>query len=82
MFRYDRSGQQMPLNWKKSSMSYSSGGCVEVAAESRGLIRVRDSKNPKGPVLGFAPAEWDAFVSGVRKGELTVDKELAQTKQL
>ena len=32
-------------------------------------IRVRDSKHPKGAVLNFAPAEWNAFIGGVHKGE-------------
>jgi len=45
------------------------GNCVEVAGLSGDLIRVRDSKKPGGAMLGFTPAEWDAFVSGVRNGE-------------
>jgi Domain of unknown function (DUF397) len=56
-------------NWIKSSLSYGNGNCVEVAGLSDDVIRVRDSKNVKGPVLGFTPAEWDAFVGGVRNGE-------------
>ena len=32
-------------------------------------LMVRDSKNAKGPVLGFTPGEWGAFVGGVRNGE-------------
>jgi hypothetical protein len=32
-------------------------------------VVVRDSKNARGPVLGFTPDEWDAFVGGVRNGE-------------
>jgi hypothetical protein len=40
--------------------------CIEVAGLSRELIGVRDSKNPAGPVLGFRPAEWDAFVGHAR----------------
>ena len=58
----------MESNWRKSSYSGSNGGeCVEVA--SADVIMVRDSKNAKGPVLGFTPGEWDAFVGGVRNGE-------------
>jgi hypothetical protein len=43
------------------------GNCVEVAGLSSDLMRVRDSKNPGGPILGFAQAEWRAF-GGVRNG--------------
>ncbi|WP_330183204.1 DUF397 domain-containing protein [Nocardia sp. NBC_01503] len=55
--------------WFKSS--YSSGGqdCVEVAFLPGGEVGVRDSKNPAGPALVFAPGEWDAFTAGVAGGE-------------
>ncbi|NLT55711.1 MAG: DUF397 domain-containing protein [Actinomycetales bacterium] len=33
------------------------------------VIEVRDSLDPGGPVLRFTPAEWDAWLDGVRKGE-------------
>ncbi|HZD37102.1 MAG TPA: DUF397 domain-containing protein [Actinomycetes bacterium] len=54
--------------WRKSSYS-GSNGCVEVAFVD-GNVAVRDSKNRQGPVLVFTPVEWDAFVTGVRDGEL------------
>jgi hypothetical protein len=53
-------------NWIKSSYSMTNGNCIEVAGLSGELIGVRDSKNPAGPVLGFRPAEWDAFVGDLR----------------
>ncbi|WP_405132799.1 DUF397 domain-containing protein [Nocardia sp. NBC_01388] len=55
--------------WFKSS--YSSGGqdCVEIAFLEGGSVGVRDSKNPAGPALVFAPGEWDAFTAGVNRGE-------------
>ncbi|MGY2061009.1 DUF397 domain-containing protein [Nocardia gipuzkoensis] len=34
-----------------------------------GSVGVRDSKDPTGPALVFAPGEWDAFTAGVRGGE-------------
>ncbi|MBD0735471.1 DUF397 domain-containing protein [Streptomyces sp. CBMA29] len=49
-------------HWIKSSYSSNEGPeCVEVAA-SLGMVRVRDSKDPKDPQLAFGPAEWSAFL--------------------
>jgi hypothetical protein len=56
--------------WRKSRRSQNSGACVEVARAGE-TIGVRDSKDPAGPVLTFSPAEFDAFLDGVAKGEFT-----------
>ncbi|WP_040776954.1 DUF397 domain-containing protein [Nocardia pneumoniae] len=55
--------------WFKSSYSGSQTDCVEVAWLDKGGAGVRDSKNPTGPALVFAPGEWDAFTAGVIDGE-------------
>ncbi|MFE5738794.1 DUF397 domain-containing protein [Streptomyces celluloflavus] len=60
--------------WFKSSYSENGGACVEVAADlaaSRGIVPVRDSKDPHGPVLTIAPAAWSEFVGGVKADELS-----------
>jgi len=55
--------------WRKASYSSVNGGaCVEVAGNLPGIVAVRDSKDPSGPVLIFAPAQWDAFAAGVKDG--------------
>jgi Domain of unknown function (DUF397) len=54
--------------WRRSSRSYGSGQCVEVAARHGALIDVRDSKNPRAAVLRFTAAQWRDFVAGVRSG--------------
>ncbi|XVQ10517.1 DUF397 domain-containing protein [Spirillospora sp. CA-255316] len=42
--------------WRKSSYSASNGGnCVELAGDA-GVVAVRDSKDPDGPVLLVTPA--------------------------
>ncbi|MFI7212744.1 DUF397 domain-containing protein [Micromonospora maritima] len=51
------------VRWRKSSRSNGQGGnCVEVADDMPGVVAVRDSKDPAGPVLTFAPDAWRAFV--------------------
>jgi hypothetical protein len=55
--------------WIKSSLSFANGNCVEVASLPDEEVGVRDSKNTAGPVLRFTPAEWHAFIGGVRNGE-------------
>ncbi|SCG78035.1 DUF397 domain-containing protein [Micromonospora humi] len=52
--------------WRKSSRSNAAGGaCVEVADGRPDVVAVRDSKDPAGPVLAFAPDAWRAFVTQV-----------------
>ena len=49
--------------WKKSTRSGTSGGdCVEVADKLPGVVAVRDSKDPSGPVLAFNARTWQSFV--------------------
>jgi hypothetical protein len=54
--------------WRKSS--YSDGGdsnCVEVATGFPGVVPVRDSKVPDGPVLVVPAAAWGSFVASLRR---------------
>ncbi|HEY0530967.1 MAG TPA: DUF397 domain-containing protein [Actinoplanes sp.] len=56
--------------WHKSTRSGGNGGdCVEVAVNLPGIVGVRDSKDPAAGTLVFTPAEWAAFLDGVRAGE-------------
>lgn len=50
----------MTLNWRRSSRC-DSGCCVEVAL-GEGLVHVRDSKNPSGPVLVYAADDFAVLV--------------------
>lgn len=64
----------LPLtSWRKSGRSNGGYGdqteCVEVA-ELADQVAMRDSKDPAGPVLAVAGAEWQSFLRSVRAGEV------------
>ncbi|MEU6315905.1 DUF397 domain-containing protein [Streptomyces sp. NPDC047014] len=57
--------------WFTSSYSSNGGNCVEVAlAGLAGAVPVRDSKNPGGPVLRFAPEAFAGFIARVKEDPL------------
>ncbi|MEV0352940.1 DUF397 domain-containing protein [Nonomuraea sp. NPDC050680] len=57
--------------WFKSSHSGGNGGdCVEVATNLPGIVAVRDSKDPSGPALVFAPEVWADFIARVKADKI------------
>lgn len=59
--------------WRKASYSTGNGGnCVEVARNLPQVVAVRDSKDPDGPRLAFAPAEWLVFTAEVKAGKFSL----------
>jgi hypothetical protein len=57
------------IEWRKATMTSSNGGnCVEVARNLRGIVAVRDSKNPDGPKLVTTPAAWRNLTASVKVG--------------
>lgn len=56
--------------WRKARRSQGGGNaCVEVAPV-KGVIAVRDSKDPDGGHLAFGKQEWSAFFAQVKDGKL------------
>jgi hypothetical protein len=54
--------------WRRSSYSNANGGeCVEITGDFPGVVPVRDSKTPHGPVLVVPAPAWDAFVSSLKR---------------
>jgi hypothetical protein len=54
--------------WRKSTRSNGHGGdCVEVADNLSEVVGVRDSKDPTGPALVFAPPAWRTFLASVKR---------------
>ncbi|MFJ4775365.1 DUF397 domain-containing protein [Streptomyces sp. NPDC088762] len=55
--------------WRTSSYTNGDNGdCVEVADGLAGLVPVRDSKRPDGPVLVLSAAAWAPFVATLKAG--------------
>jgi hypothetical protein len=52
-----------PDDWRKASHSFANQNCVQVASG----VKVRDAKNPDGPVLRFSPAAWSLFIEQIRQ---------------
>ena len=53
--------------WRKSSYSGNGGGnCVEVARNFPRTVAVRDSEDPRGPVLTIESAGWCEFIADVK----------------
>ncbi|MFI1889123.1 DUF397 domain-containing protein [Streptomyces jumonjinensis] len=62
-----------PLNWIKSSYSNNGGDCVEWApatVSATGVVPVRDSKRPTGPVLMLSGDAFAGLVALARSAEL------------
>jgi hypothetical protein len=55
------------LDWRKSKRSMNNGNCAEVATLA-GVIAVRDSKEPQGPVLRYPINSWLSFLAAARQG--------------
>jgi predicted secreted Zn-dependent protease len=55
--------------WRKSSYSDAGADCVETAVLPDRRIALRHSKQPDGAALLYTPAEWRAFITGVKAGE-------------
>jgi Domain of unknown function (DUF397) len=61
------SPEQTGLRWIKATKSYGASACVELAPSGE-FVLLRDSKNPH-VLLSYSPAEIDAFLDGVKRGE-------------
>jgi hypothetical protein len=54
--------------WRKARRSAHNGGCVEVAANLRGVTAVRDSKTPQGGAHVVRTDAFAAFLTDVKGG--------------
>jgi hypothetical protein len=49
--------------WRTSSRSTGQGQCVEVARNLKGVVAVRDSKDPQGPTIVVDRTAWRRFIT-------------------
>jgi hypothetical protein len=56
-------------DWRKATRSVNNGACVEVGSAPARVL-VRDSVNPTGAVLAYAPTAWQAFIGSAKAGLL------------
>jgi hypothetical protein len=64
---------QGALGWHKARASADKDECVEVGEFPAGGVAVRDTKaSGAGPVLGFTPEAWTAFVGELKNGRFAV----------
>ncbi len=57
------------LSWRTASRSAGNGECVEVAS-ALGLIAIRDSKDPYGPILSYSADSFRSFLDAAKKTAL------------
>jgi Domain of unknown function (DUF397) len=61
------------LNWRKAGHSISNGACVEVAGAEASVL-VRDSMNPSGVNIAYAPRAWRRFIDAAKTGSVDSDR--------
>jgi hypothetical protein len=54
--------------WRKSSRSGAVGNCVELTWPQQEVVAVRNSRDPRGPVLVYTRADLAAFLVGLKAG--------------
>ncbi|WP_030144298.1 DUF397 domain-containing protein [Glycomyces sp. NRRL B-16210] len=56
--------------WARPDADDGTPGELEIGFADNGLVAIRRCDDPEGTVLIYTPEEWEAFVGGVRDGEL------------
>jgi hypothetical protein len=55
--------------WQKPWSAGNGGSCVEVRKLADGRVALRQSTDPDGPALIYAPSEISAFIEGTKAGQ-------------
>ncbi|MFB6518503.1 DUF397 domain-containing protein [Streptomyces sp. NPDC056401] len=68
-YRNGISASSFSAVWTKSRKSAANGQCIELAPLEKGVVALRNSRDPHGPALLFTVEELDAFLDGAKNGE-------------
>ncbi|MDN3240347.1 DUF397 domain-containing protein [Glycomyces tritici] len=59
--------------WERTTHEDGTPAALEIGYADNGLVALRMAEDPEGDVLIYTPAEWEAFVEGVRDGEFDIE---------
>ncbi|CAM3132238.1 DUF397 domain-containing protein [Stackebrandtia soli] len=59
--------------WRRTTNLDGTPGKLEIGFADNGLVALRYAEEPDGTILIYTPAEWDAFVEGVKDGEFDIE---------
>lgn len=59
--------------WQRTTNLDGTPGKLEIGFADNGLVALRYADEPDGTILIYTPAEWDAFVEGVKDGEFDIE---------
>lgn len=59
--------------WERTKNEDGTPAALEVGCGANGLVALRMADDPEGDILIYTPAEWEAFVEGVKDGEFDLE---------
>lgn len=59
--------------WERTTREDGTPAALEIGYADNGLVALRMADDPEGDILIYTPAEWEAFVEGVRDGEFDIE---------
>lgn len=59
--------------WQRTTTTDGTPGKLEIGFANNGLVALRYAEEPDGTILIYTPAEWEAFVEGVKDGEFDIE---------
>lgn len=59
--------------WERTTHEDGTPAALEIGYGANGLVALRMADNPDGDILIYTPAEWEAFVAGVKDGEFDLE---------